>query len=78
MPVAQLPGWLEQLGRVFPLAHLAQGLQGSLVPGGGLDATNIGVLVLWAWRASPWPYGLSLGAAGLPSLSVSAGAFIKR
>jgi ABC-2 type transport system permease protein len=47
VPVSQLPGWLEQVGRVFPLAHLAQGLQGSLVNGGGLDATNVGVLVLW-------------------------------
>jgi ABC-2 type transport system permease protein len=47
VPVSQLPGWLEQVGRVFPLAHLAQGLQGSLVRGGGVDATNVGVLVLW-------------------------------
>ncbi|HSO95868.1 MAG TPA: ABC transporter permease [Acidimicrobiia bacterium] len=48
VPVSQLPGWLEQIGRVFPLAHLAQGLQGSLVAGSGLDATNVAVLAAWA------------------------------
>lgn len=48
VPVSQLPGWLEQLGRVFPLAHLAQGLQGALLPhGGGLDGTNVAVLAAW-------------------------------
>jgi len=48
VPVSQLPDWLRQLGRIFPLAHLAQGLQSSLVPhGGGLDATNLLVLTLW-------------------------------
>jgi ABC-2 type transport system permease protein len=48
IPVSQLPGWLSDLGRVFPLAHLAEGLQASLLPhGGGLDATNLAVLVTW-------------------------------
>jgi ABC-2 type transport system permease protein len=48
VPVSQLPGWLEQVGRVFPLAHLAQGLQGTLLPhGAGLDGTNVAVLAAW-------------------------------
>jgi ABC-2 type transport system permease protein len=48
VPVSQLPGWLEQVGRGFPLAHLAQGLQGALLPHGtGLDATNVVVLAAW-------------------------------
>jgi ABC-2 type transport system permease protein len=48
IPVSQLPGWLADVGRVFPLAHLAEGLQASLLPhGGGLDATNLAVLGAW-------------------------------
>jgi ABC-2 type transport system permease protein len=48
VPVNQLPSWLEQVGRLFPLAHLAEGLQQSLVPhGGGLDGGNVVALVLW-------------------------------
>jgi ABC-2 type transport system permease protein len=48
VPVSQLPDWLAQLGRVFPLAHLADGLQASLVShSSGLDATNVAVLAAW-------------------------------
>lgn len=48
IPVSQLPGWLSDVGRVFPLAHLAEGLQASLLPhGGGVDATNLAVLGAW-------------------------------
>jgi ABC-2 type transport system permease protein len=49
VPVSQLPGWLRQVGRIFPLAHLAQGLQTALIPPQPqLNATNVGVLALWA------------------------------
>lgn len=51
IPVDQLPNWLEEIGRVFPLAHLAEGLQTTLAPGAtgsGLSGENLGVLGLWA------------------------------
>jgi ABC-type multidrug transport system permease subunit len=51
IPVDQLPNWLEEIGRVFPLAHLAEGLQTTLAPGAtgsGLSGENVGVLALWA------------------------------
>lgn len=48
VPVSTLPDWLRQLGRVFPLAHLAQGLQTSMLTHGGhFDATNLIVLAAW-------------------------------
>jgi ABC-2 type transport system permease protein len=50
IPVKELPAWLVDLGRVFPLAHLAEGLQRALSPaasGTGIDATNLAVLALW-------------------------------
>jgi len=48
VPVNQLPSWLEQVGRFFPLAPLAQGLQQSLLPhGSGLDGGNVLALALW-------------------------------
>jgi ABC-2 type transport system permease protein len=50
VPVDQLPNWLEEIGRIFPLFHLAEGMQVSLGVSGdtGLDAGNVGVLCAWA------------------------------
>ena len=50
VPIDQLPEWLQQVGRVFPLFHLAEGLQKSLgvTSGTGLSANNVAVLALWA------------------------------
>jgi ABC-2 type transport system permease protein len=50
IPVDQLPDWLEQVGRVFPLFHLAQGLQVTfgVSSGTGLSGDNVAVLALWA------------------------------
>jgi ABC-2 type transport system permease protein len=45
-----LPAWLEDLGRVFPLAHLAEGLQRCFSPastGSALDGANVAVLAAW-------------------------------
>jgi ABC-2 type transport system permease protein len=45
-----LPDWLEHVGRIFPLFHLAEGLQTSLVSGAsgtGLTADNVAALVIW-------------------------------
>jgi ABC-2 type transport system permease protein len=49
--VDQLPNWLEAVGKAFPLYHVAEGLQTSLVTGAGggtgLDAGNLASLVVW-------------------------------
>jgi ABC-2 type transport system permease protein len=48
--VDQLPNWLEAVGKAFPLYHLAEGLQTSLVSGAtgtGLVAGNVTSLLLW-------------------------------
>jgi ABC-2 type transport system permease protein len=45
-----LPSWLADLGRVFPLAHLAEGLQRCFSPastGSALDGANVAVLAAW-------------------------------
>lgn len=51
IPIDQLPHWLEQVGKVFPLFHLAVGLQTSLSPeagGAGLEGGNVVPLLIWA------------------------------
>ena len=50
IPTDQLPDWLVEVGKVFPLAHLASGLQRALVPGtsgSGLSGENVAILVGW-------------------------------
>lgn len=50
IPVEELPSWLEEVGRIFPLAHLAEGLQttfSSSASGVGLNAENVAVLAAW-------------------------------
>jgi ABC-2 type transport system permease protein len=63
IPIDQLPDWLQQVGRVFPLFHLAEGLQLSLgaSSGTGLSGNNVAVLGVWligstviATRAFRW------------------------
>jgi ABC-2 type transport system permease protein len=44
--VDQLPTWLADIARVFPVYHLTDGLQTAL-GGGSLDAGNAAVLALW-------------------------------
>jgi ABC-2 type transport system permease protein len=54
VPVTELPQWLVDVGRVFPLAHLAEGLQRALTPaaqGSRIDAGNLAVLALWGFVA---------------------------
>ncbi|HSS32815.1 MAG TPA: ABC transporter permease [Solirubrobacterales bacterium] len=51
IPVDQLPTWLETVGKIFPLYHLALGLQTTLSPGAsgsGLELDNVLVLLIWA------------------------------
>jgi len=49
IPIAVMPAWLLDLGKVFPLEHLARGLQTAfLVPGStGITATNLGSTAAW-------------------------------
>jgi ABC-type multidrug transport system permease subunit len=55
VPIDQLPGWLEHIARIFPVYHLAAGLQTALGVAGdtALDAGNVAVLGLWRWVGSP-------------------------
>ena len=46
----QLPSWLRNVAKVFPVQHLANGLQHAFHPaaaGIGIDWSDIGVLALW-------------------------------
>jgi ABC-2 type transport system permease protein len=63
VPVALMPSWLVSVGKVFPLEHVAHGLQSAfLVPGStGITAMDVGVLAAWgvagmlvAMRAFRW------------------------
>jgi ABC-2 type transport system permease protein len=50
IPVEQLTGTLEAIGKIFPLYHLALGLQTTLAPGAGgsgLELDNVLVLAIW-------------------------------
>jgi len=49
VPVAIMPTWLLDIGKVFPLEHLARGLQTAfLLPGStGITAANLGVITAW-------------------------------
>jgi ABC-2 type transport system permease protein len=49
-PVQELPTWLVDIGLVFPLAHLADGLQSVYNPsttGTALSASNVAILAGW-------------------------------
>ena len=50
VPVDQLPGWLAEIGRIFPLYHVAVGVQTALGVAGdtSLRAGDVAVLVAWA------------------------------
>lgn len=49
VPVALMPTWLVDIGKVFPLEHVARGLQTAfLVPGStGVTAVDLSVLAAW-------------------------------
>jgi ABC-2 type transport system permease protein len=46
--VDQLPGWLAEIGRIFPLSHLAAGLQTAIGTGGAtFHAADAAILAGW-------------------------------
>jgi ABC-2 type transport system permease protein len=50
IPIDQLPDWLVEVGRVFPLAHLAESLQRAVAEpslGTGLTGENVAVMAAW-------------------------------
>jgi ABC-2 type transport system permease protein len=48
IPIDQLPDSLVEIGRVFPLAHLAEGLQAAFGTGDAhLSGKNVAVLGIW-------------------------------
>lgn len=49
IPVAVMPTWMLDLGKVFPLEHMARGLQaGFLIPGStGITLVDVGVMAAW-------------------------------
>ena len=50
IPVETLPNWLEEIGPIFPLYHLAQGLQTTVAenPSGiGISANDVAALAVW-------------------------------
>jgi ABC-2 type transport system permease protein len=53
VPVDQLPPWLADVGRIFPLYHVAVGVQTALGAGGdtSLRGGDVAVLVAWALGA---------------------------
>jgi ABC-2 type transport system permease protein len=71
VPVDQLPSWLEDIGKVFPVYHLAAGLQTALgETGATFHASDIVVLCIWALggivfaaRRFRWEPGVVGGAA---------------
>jgi ABC-2 type transport system permease protein len=66
VPNLQLPSWLRHVAEVFPVQHLADGLQNAYDPtlhGAGIVWSDLGVLALWA------AIGLAVGLlrfSGLP------------
>lgn len=50
IPIDQLPDWLAAVGRIFPLYHVATGLQTALGTSSstGLTGNNVAVLLVWA------------------------------
>jgi ABC-2 type transport system permease protein len=50
IPIDTLPNWLQEIGRIFPLYHLAQGLQTTVAKdptGIGLSGDDVAVLAIW-------------------------------
>ncbi len=49
IPVAVMPAWMLDLGRVFPLEHLARGLQAAFLLPGSTGITVVDLVGMLAW-----------------------------
>ena len=54
VPLDQLPDWLAEIGRVFPVYHVAAGIQTALGQSGShpISAANVAVLLVWGIGAT--------------------------
>ncbi len=54
VPLDQLPEWLAEIGRIFPVYHVAEGIQTALAQGGShpIDLSNVAVLLVWGVGAT--------------------------
>ena len=52
IPVAVMPAWMLDLGKVFPLEHLARGLQAAFLLPGSTGITGVDLAVMLAWGAA--------------------------
>ena len=54
VPLDQLPEWLADIGRIFPVYHVAAGIQTALAQGGShpIDFSNLAVLAVWGVGAT--------------------------
>ena len=60
IPVSMMPAWMLDVGKLFPLEHLARGLQQAFAVPGSTGITAIDLAVLAAWGAA----GLAAALAG--------------
>ncbi len=60
IPVSMMPSWMLDLGKLFPLEHLARGLQQAFAVPGSTGITTVDLAVILAW-----------GAAGIAAALVS-------
>ena len=51
IPVSMMPSWMLDVGRLFPLEHLARGLQQAFAVPGSTGITGIDLAVITAWGA---------------------------
>lgn len=51
VPVALMPKWLVDVGKIFPLEHLAHGLQTAVLlhSGGSFSYGDLGILAAWGF-----------------------------
>jgi ABC-2 type transport system permease protein len=52
VPVSMMPAWMLDVGKLFPLEHLARGLQQAFAVPGSTGITAIDLAVILAWGAA--------------------------
>lgn len=54
VPLDQLPNWLAEISRIFPVYHVAEGIQTALAQSGShpIDTPNLAVLAVWGIGAA--------------------------
>jgi ABC-2 type transport system permease protein len=60
IPVSMMPSWMLDVGKLFPLEHLARGLHQAFAVPGSTGITAIDLAVITAWGAA----GIAAALAG--------------